>query len=114
MICPRTIYRDRVIIVRVFHSDTATTAQIRRDSLIVAKVGVPGPAGPAGTPGAGYIHTQSVAASVWTINHNLGYKPAVTALTVGGLEMEVEVLHISINQTQISLVAAMAGTARLT
>ena len=73
-----------------------------------------GQQGPAGTPGAGYIHTQSVAASVWTINHNLGYKPAVTALTVGGLEMEVEVLHISINQTQISLVAAMAGTARLT
>ncbi|MCE7868903.1 hypothetical protein DYH09_00850 [bacterium CPR1] len=73
-----------------------------------------GKQGPAGTSGAGYIHTQAVAASTWIINHNLGYKPAVAVVTVGGAELLAEVLHTSINQTVIYLASAYAGSARLT
>lgn len=79
-----------------------------------ATVVVVGKQGPAGTPGAGYVHTQAVAASTWTINHNLGFTPAVAVFTVGGQQMIAEVLHTSINQTLIYLASAMAGSARLT
>lgn len=78
----------------------------------VAVVGL-GARGPAGTSGAGgYTHTQSAASATWTINHNLGRKPAVTLLTTGGVEFEGQVTHTSDNQAVVSLAAAIAGTAR--
>lgn len=63
--------------------------------------------------GTAYNHTQSSAATTWTINHNLGYKPVVSVFTTGGSEVEAEVLHASTNQTLIYLAFAMAGSARL-
>lgn len=71
-----------------------------------------GPVGPAGS-GAGYNFTQASASDIWTVNHNLGYKPSVQTFTVGGLEMLGEVQHISVNQTVITFNTAVAGTARL-
>lgn len=43
----------------------------------VIEVIVAGPQGPQGPPGATsyYRHVQSTPAAVWTIPHNLGYKP---------------------------------------
>lgn len=74
--------------------------------------GPAGPQGPAGASAAGYLHNQSSASSVWTINHNLGFKPGVTLYTVGGAEFEAEVTHTSDNQCVVSLAALSAGYAR--
>ena len=71
-----------------------------------------GPVGPAGS-GAGYNHTQTAALSIWTINHNLGYKPSVQIFTTGGLEMIAEIQHVSINQVTVTFNNAVTGTARL-
>lgn len=60
-----------------------------------------------------YTHNQSVAATSWTINHNLGYKPSVELLTAGGVEFDAEVVHTSNNQVVVNLVVAIAGSARL-
>lgn len=76
-----------------------------------AKQGPPGPPGPAG---ATYTHTQSSAATTWTINHNLGFKPSVEVLDTGGNEFEAQVLHSSVNQVILYFNTAKAGTARLT
>lgn len=58
--------------------------------------------GPPGPPGisanAAYQHTQASASDVWTVNHNLGFRPAVSALSPGGKEMWAEILHTSNNQ----------------
>lgn len=62
--------------------------------------------------GIGYLHTQADAALTWTVNHNLGYKPAVELYTVGGLEFEAEVVHTSNNQCVVSLVKEIAGFVR--
>jgi len=70
--------------------------------------------GPQGLPGisAGrYIHTQNTAASVWTINHNLGYYPEILLLTVGGMRFIGEVLHTTINQAVVQLSSSYTGTA---
>ena len=78
----------------------------------VVEVLIPGPQGPAGS-GSAYVHTQGSAATTWTINHNLGFRPGVTVLSVGGVEVEAEVTHVSVNQAVVSFVSATAGSARL-
>ena len=82
--------------------------------------GAPGPAGPAGPTGpsgapggSSYLHTQSSASATWTINHNLGYNPIVALFTAGNVEFQGTITHTSVNQTVVSLVSAVTGTARL-
>lgn len=69
---------------------------------------------PLGAGSASFIHTQGSAATSWTVNHNLGFRPAVEVFSVGGAEIDAEVLHTSPNQTVISFNAATAGSARFT
>lgn len=59
-----------------------------------------------------YGHNQPSAAAEWIINHNLGYRPSVTLYSVGGAEIEGEVLHISNNQARAYFAVAIAGSAR--
>ncbi len=75
--------------------------------------GPPGPAGPTGPAGSTpYVHTQSVAASVWTVNHNLGFFPAVSVVDNLGHEVVAQVTHITANQVQIAFNSSAVGTAR--
>lgn len=67
-----------------------------------------------GAGSASYNHTQSSASNTWVINHNLGYKPVVQVYSVGGAEVEAEILHSTINQVQVLFNASYAGYARLT
>lgn len=71
--------------------------------------------GPQGAPGpasAFFEHVQAVASDAWTINHNLGFRPAVTVFSPGGVEVEADVIHVSVNQTVIAFAAPQAGSAR--
>lgn len=88
------------------------TLQVGATAVAVVNV-VGGVAGPAGASGAGFNHTQSTVSDTWTINHNLGYKPAVQTYTVGGVEVEGDVVHINTNQTMVYFTVAIAGFARL-
>jgi hypothetical protein len=65
--------------------------------------------GGAGAPS--YLHPQPAASTTWTVNHNLGYRPAVTALSVGGVEMFAAVVHTSVNQAVITFDQPTAGQA---
>lgn len=58
-----------------------------------------------------YTHSQAVASTLWTVNHNLGYRPTVTIFSVGGVEVEAGILHASLNQVQLSFNVAVSGTA---
>ena len=70
--------------------------------------------GPQGPAGVGYLHQQASASTTWTINHNLGFRPAVELFDAGSQEIEGEVSHPTINQAIITLFPATTGTARLT
>lgn len=61
--------------------------------------------------GDNYQHTQASAAATWTVNHNLGYRPAVQILSAGGVEMLAEVVHSSVNQALIYFDQAATGLA---
>ena len=78
----------------------------------VVQVAVEGPQGPAGSA-VSYTHTQASAASTWTINHNLGFRPSVELLSTGSQEIEGDVVHTSTNQTVVTFTSAVAGFARL-
>lgn len=99
---------------RLTISTTRSTIAPRIRSVTLSRAGVQGPAGPAGSSSSTYIHTQGSAATVWTIAHNLGFKPTVTAMTAGGMEMAGEVQHLSVNTLTITFTLAVSGTARLT
>jgi len=70
--------------------------------------------GSGSSSGVAYTHLQTVAAALWTINHNLGMRPAVTILDSGGNEVEADVVHTSPNQLVIRFAIPVAGLARLT
>ena len=67
-----------------------------------------------GGSGIAFTHSQVSAATLWTINHNLGMRPAVTILDTGGNEVEADVMHTSFNQLVIRFAIPVAGIARLT
>lgn len=64
--------------------------------------------------GAGYVFTQSITASTWTINHNLGHVPSVEVFDSGSQEIEADVSHPSVNTTIILFTVPTTGFARLT
>lgn len=46
----------------------------------------------------------------WTVNHNLGARPAgVRLLTLGGVEFEANIVHINANQFVVSVAPPVAG-----
>ena len=61
--------------------------------------------------GVVFVHTQSVASAVWTINHNLGYRPTIRLYTTEGVEFDAEIAYPSQMQAVVSLGASIAGTA---
>ena len=78
-----------------------------------ARPGPPGPPGPPGANGAGFDFTQASPSAVWTISHNLGVRPSVSTLSVGGVEMWGTATHLSANVVQVNFSTPVAGTARL-
>lgn len=61
----------------------------------------------------GNNHEQTVAATVWTITHDLGYRPVVQTWDASGAELDGTVAHISANQLTITFATAQTGIARL-
>lgn len=61
-----------------------------------------------------YEHTQGVAASVWTITHNLGFNPNVTVIDSSGTIYEGEIAYnTNRNSLTVTFTAAFSGKAYL-
>lgn len=88
---------------------TAPTSQLVNLRHVGVGLAPPPPAGSMGD--LSFTHTQSPAADVWTVNHNLGKRPAVSVLTTGGVQVWGEVLHASANQAFLYFDSPLAGLA---
>lgn len=98
---------ERVILQRGAPPQMVVGAE--RTRVVISYRGVPGLAGEGLDS---YEHLQPSAASIWTVNHNLGRKPAaVSVRSPGGVEVTAAVLHVSVNQLQISFAAPASGSA---
>lgn len=91
----------RIVTVLQVPPPGSTTVSEPRKAVTKITVGKQGPPGAPGTSPPRFTFVQSVANATWTVNHNLGYKPHVSVLSVGGLEMLAEVLHASDNQVLV-------------
>lgn len=87
------------------------TAELHADVIEVVELGVQGLPGTGGG-NAVYVHHQTTPTTQWIINHNLGYYPHVSVLSVGLVEITADVQHVSVNQTQIQFSIPTAGLAR--
>lgn len=78
-----------------------------------------GPIGPQGRPGEDglgsttYVHTQSMASTTWTINHNLEKFPSVTVVDSSNRLVFAMVEYIDENNLIVSVTAPFAGLAYL-
>jgi len=97
-------------IIRVVDGDNGTTVV----TVPVTNTVIATTAGPQGPAGAGYLHQQTSSSTTWTINHNLGFRPAVELFDSGSQEIEGDVSHPSTNQAIITVNPATTGSARLT
>lgn len=66
-----------------------------------------------GSGGGGFPFVQASPQFVWTINHNLGYRPGCTLFDAGGTKYEADIANPNVNQTVVTHVVATAGTAWL-
>jgi len=110
MACPAVVR----VVVPTGPAVVRVTAQAAPAVVRVATPGPVGPTGPAGPPGSAYVHLQTAAATTWTINHNLSYRPSVELLDAGSREIDGDVYHPTVNQSVAVFTIAVAGTARLT
>lgn len=77
--------------------------------------GAAGPAGPTGPAGAAGYSETFAAAPTWTVNHNFGRHPYSWAVeTLGGVEIDVAVQHVTANQSVVMFDAQTAGIAKFT
>jgi hypothetical protein len=99
--------------VHVIREGEARLVQIVEESQArIVRVISEGPPGPAGESKS-YVHQQEAAATTWTINHNLGYRPSAELMDAGSREIEGDVYHPTVNQTVVLFNVPVAGTARL-
>lgn len=100
--------REEFSLIQIEDADVIV---FERETIEILSEGIQGPAGADGLMSS-HLHTQSVAAAEWIVNHNFGYKPDVSIYDNGGNEVEAQVLHMSDNQVRIYFAAANAGFAR--
>jgi hypothetical protein len=97
--------------LRITERGESTGITIQSQPSMQIAVGVQGPAGAAGATGGKYDHTQAVAATEWTVTHNLGFYPNVDVFSVGGVKRVAKVAHTSVNVAVISFNLERAGSA---
>lgn len=92
-------------------ADSSVLHEVTESVLILtdAEQGVPGP--PGVSSNSSYEHAQASASDTWTVNHNLGFRPAASLLSAGGREMWAEVIHTSVNQLIAYFDAPTSGVA---
>jgi hypothetical protein len=96
---------------------TPPTGNGSTSSPVVVNAGSVGPQGPAGPPGAAgatggaFTFSQGTPATVWTITHNLGYNPAVTATDISGNGIFGDVKYTSTNSLTITFSGVIGGYA---
>lgn len=58
-----------------------------------------------------FVHDQSSAATIWTVNHNLGYSPHVTTFNDDNEKITGTVTYTTANTLQITFSSAQSGKA---
>jgi len=71
------------------------------------------PTPPSSGGGGSFIFTQGTPSTVWTINHNLGFKPNVDLEDVDGHSLDADISRPTVNTVICTFAAAVSGKAYL-
>lgn len=63
--------------------------------------------------GGTYVHTQGVASSTWTINHNLGFYPGIEVVDSAGTVVIGNYQYVNVNTITATFASPFAGKAYL-
>lgn len=99
------------VVVVVAEPQTTVAVLAEQETVVAVASPARGPAGPPGPPGSGggigeYVHTQTVPAAVWTVEHDLGRRPA--AVTVFSADYSVEWSEFSIQHIDFTILLIAA------
>lgn len=100
--------------VELHVTENHTIVQPRIHYLEFSAAGPQGPQGPPGSPGGSrYIHTQDIPASVWSVQHNLGYEPLFATVTVNDEDVTwaVDIVHADLNNLTVQFSQPTTGKA---
>lgn len=101
---------ENIQVVEVVASDPIAVPTVVGRDIEVVEVARQGPPG---LDGSGASVEQSFTdESEVLVNHNLGHFPTVSLMTLGGVEIEAEVVNNSINQLTVYFVVPMSGHIR--
>jgi hypothetical protein len=92
------------------------TASSTINQVTVSSVGIQGPKGDTGADGPSgqsYTFEQQSSSTVWTVNHNLGFRPSVVVQDYGSNTFEGDVRYLSTNALTITFSEAISGYAYL-
>ncbi len=104
-----TVTENRTVVNVSVQGDQVTVQQPSSPpSVSVSGVGVKGDSA---VGGLRYTHTQASPLDVWVVNHNFGYRPDITVFSAGGLKVDAEILHTSLNQATVTFDIPYVGTA---
>lgn len=112
----RIVVEEPEITVIVEHASVTVLENHDSELLVIRAPGERGPQGPPGPMSGTYVHVQTIPASVWTIQHGLGYDPGgVTVITSDGfLATEWALQYLQSGQSlRLSFDLAIAGSAAL-
>ncbi|RIV20340.1 hypothetical protein DYU11_20015 [Fibrisoma montanum] len=101
--------------VAVTVADVDYNYHVTTEALVLPPYAGGGTGGPGQAWPGSFLHTQSTPASVWTINHNLGYRPAgIVVRDSAGSLWAYEVEYLTTNTLTLSFGnAQFAGSAYL-
>lgn len=104
--------RIRTTVVAKGQSVTVPTpsSAISVTLVTVGLTGAPGDTLP-GSGDSNYVHDQTVASDLWSIQHDLGKYPSVTIVDSAGDECEGSINYVSLNLLTVSFSSAFSGRA---
>jgi hypothetical protein len=102
---------DTIIVEPVVYELVVTQEVYQIDVTAPGPQGIQGPQGVPGADTGYYAYTQTSPATVWTITHNLGINPSVTAVDSSGNVIEGTLLYLSTNTLEITFGIATSGHA---
>lgn len=84
---------------------------VQGDTGAQGDVGPVGPQGPAGLDSGHYRHVQPTPATLWSVQHDLGYRPAVSVQDSAGSVVYGDVEYLDANNLTITFTFAFSGFA---
>src|SRR5262252_4632543 len=104
-----SLMQSEVAVIDANNVRVTFNVQPTNDVNVVVAAGIP-----ATTPNLSYRHVQSTAATTWTINHNLGFRPNVAVVdSTGNVIYPGNIQYTSSTQVVLTFSAAVGGEAYL-